>query len=240
VTPGDDIDLAEVGRQMFACVEDLYPLCRSITGDGLRETLDRLGRLVPLERHEVASGTPVFDWTVPDEWNIRDAWIENASGERVVDFRDSNLHVVNYSTPVRTRLPLAQLRTHLHALPEHPDWIPYRTSYYQRNWGFCLSQRRLDSLPEGDYEVCIDSTLAPGHLSYGECHLPGETTDEVLFSTHVCHPSLANDNLAGATVASPPSSPGPSPRSRIATPTGSCSSPARSAPSPGSRTTRPE
>ncbi len=186
---------------MFACVEDLYPLCRSITGEGLRETLDRLGRLVPLERYEVPSGTPVFDWTVPDEWNIRDAWVESPSGERVVDFRDSSLHVVNYSAPVRARLPLAELRKHLHTLPEHPDWIPYRTSYYQRTWGFCLSQHQLDSLQEGDYEVCVDSTLAPGHLSYGECYLPGRTTDEVLISSHVCHPSLANDNLAGATVA---------------------------------------
>ena len=186
---------------MFACIEDLYPLCRSITGDGLLKTLDRLGRLVPLERHEVASGTRVFDWTVPNEWNIRDAWIKDASGQRVVDFRESSLHVVNYSTPVRARMPLAELRPHLHTLPERPDWIPYRTSYYTETWGFCLSQRQLDPLPEGEYEVCIDSTLAPGHLSYGECHLPGRTTDEVLISSHVCHPSLANDNLAGATVA---------------------------------------
>lgn len=195
------LDLGDLGQQMYACVEDLYPLCRSITGDGLRETLRRLGRHLPLTLHEVPTSTPAFDWTVPKEWNIRDAWVKSASGERVVDFRKSNLHVVSYSAPVRARMPLAELKAHLHTLPEHPDWIPYRTSYYQETWGFCLSQRQLEMLSEGEYEVCIDSTLAPGHLSYGECYLSGETTDEVLISSHVCHPSLANDNLAGATVA---------------------------------------
>ncbi len=195
------LDVENLGRQMYACVADLYPLCRSITGDGLRETLRRLGHHLPLTIHEVPTGTPVFDWTVPKEWNIRDAWVKAASGERVVDFRKSNLHVMNYSVPVRTRMPLAELKAHLHALPEHPDWVPYRTSYYRETWGFCLSQRQLEKLPEGEYEVCIDSTLAPGHLSYGEWYLPGETTDEILLSCHVCHPSLANDNLAGATVA---------------------------------------
>jgi aminopeptidase-like protein len=195
------LDLGDLGRQMYACVEDLYPLCRSITGDDLRETLRRLGRDLPLTLHEVPSGTPAFDWTIPKEWNIRDAWVKDASGERVVDFRKSNLHVVSYSAPVRARMPLAELKAHLHTLPERPDCIPYRTSYYQETWGFCLSQRQLETLPVGEYEVCIDSTLAPGHLSYGECYLPGETTDEVLISAHVCHPSLANDNLAGATVA---------------------------------------
>jgi aminopeptidase-like protein len=195
------LDLAELGRQMYACVEDLFPLCRSITGDDLRETLRRLGGHLPLTLHEVPTGTPAFDWTVPKEWNIRDAWVKSPTGERVVDFRKSNLHVVGYSAPVRARMPLARLKPHLHALPEHPEAIPYRTSYYQETWGFCLSQRQLETLPEGDYEVCIDSTLEPGHLSYGECFLPGETADEVLISSHVCHPSLANDNLAGATVA---------------------------------------
>jgi aminopeptidase-like protein len=147
----------------------------------------------------------VLDWTVPDEWNIRDAWIADARGARVVDFRACNLHVVNYSVPVRARMTLAELRPHLHALPDHPDWIPYRTSYYAPAWGFCLTQRQLDALPDGDYEVCIDSTLAPGHLSYGELVLPGEAPDEaaneVLLSTHVCHPSLCNDNLSGIAVA---------------------------------------
>jgi aminopeptidase-like protein len=195
------IDLGDLGREMYACVEDLYPLCRSITGDGLRETLRRLGRHVPLTIHEVPTGTPVLDWTIPKEWNIRDAWVKDESGNRVLDFRESNLHVVGYSVPVRTRLPLADLKAHLHALPEQPDAVPYRTSYYQEAWGFCVSQRQLDLLPPGEYEVCIDSSLEPGHLSYGECYLPGETADEVLISSHVCHPSLANDNLAGVTVA---------------------------------------
>jgi aminopeptidase-like protein len=195
------LDLDDLGRRMYACVEDLYPLCRSITGDGLRETLRRLGHHVPLTIHEVPTGTPVFDWTVPCEWNIRDAWVKRVSGERVVDFRKSNLHVVGYSTPVRARMPLAELKDHLHTLPEHPDWLPYRTSYYRETWGFCVSQRELETWRDAEYEVCIDSTLAPGHLSYGEGLVPGASMDEVLVSCHVCHPSLANDNLAGAVVA---------------------------------------
>lgn len=194
---------AEAGARMYALVEELYPICRSITGDGVRDTLARIERALPapLHRTEVPSGTAVLDWTVPPEWNIRDAWIADASGARVVDFRASNLHVVNYSVPVRARMSLAELRPHLHALPDHPDWIPYRTSYYAESWGFCLRQRQLDALPDGDYEVCIDSTLAPGHLSYGELVLPGEAPEEVLVSTHVCHPSLCNDNLSGISVA---------------------------------------
>jgi len=197
----------DAGARMYALVEELYPICRSITGDGVRDTLARIERALPapMIRTEVPSGTPVLDWTVPDEWNIRDAWIADARGARVVDFRACNLHVVNYSVPVRARMTLAELRPHLHALPDHPDWIPYRTSYYAPAWGFCLTQRQLDALPDGDYEVCIDSTLAPGHLSYGELVLPGEApdgvADEVLLSTHVCHPSLCNDNLSGIAVA---------------------------------------
>ena len=195
---GDD-----AGARMYALVEELYPICRSITGDGVRDTLARIERQLPapMIRTEVASGTTVLDWTVPREWNIRDAWIADASGARVVDFRASNLHVVNYSVPVRARMSLAELRPHLHALPDHPDWIPYRTSYYAETWGFCLRQRQLDALPDGDYEVCIDATLTPGHLSYGELILPGDAPDEVLLSTHVCHPSLCNDNLSAIAVA---------------------------------------
>jgi aminopeptidase-like protein len=198
---------ADAGARMYALVEELYPICRSITGDGVRDTLARIERALPspMIRTEVPSGTPVLDWTVPDEWNIRDAWIADARGARVVDFRACNLHVVNYSVPVRARMTLAELRPHLHTLPDHPDWIPYRTSYYAPAWGFCLTQRQLDALPDGEYEVCIDSTLAPGHLSYGELVLPGEAPDgaasEVLLSTHVCHPSLCNDNLSGIAVA---------------------------------------
>jgi aminopeptidase-like protein len=151
--------------------------------------------------HEVPSGAEVFDWTVPREWNIRDAYIKDAAGARVVDFRRSNLHVVNYSVPVCRRMSLEELRPHLFTLPDRPEWIPYRTSYYTDSWGFCLSQRQLDALPEGEYEVCIDSSLEPGSLTYGEVFLPGESADEVIISCHVCHPSLANDNLSGVAIA---------------------------------------
>ena len=188
-----------VGDRMCEFMRELFPICRSITGDGVRETLAAVGRRLPLELHEVSTGTAVLDWTVPDEWNIRDAYIAR-DGHRIVDFRQSNLHVVNYSEPVNARMPLVELRPHLHTLPDHPDRVPYRTSYYSRSWGFCLSQRQLDALNDGEYEVVIDSTLAPGSLTYGECLLPGEREDEVLLTTHVCHPSLANDNLSGVAV----------------------------------------
>jgi aminopeptidase-like protein len=191
-----------VGEELFELVAELYPICRSITGDGVRRTLEIVGREIDLEVHEVPSGTEVFDWTVPREWNIRDAWVANAAGERVIDFHASNLHVMSYSVPVRATMPLAELRRHLFTLPEHPDWVPYRTSYYKESWGFCASQRLLDSLPDGDYEVCVDATLADGHLTYGEHVVPGETDEEVLVTCHVCHPSLANDNLSGIAVAS--------------------------------------
>jgi len=188
---------------MYGLVRDLYPICRSITGDGVRATLARIERDLPapLVRSEVPTGTQVLDWTVPNEWNIRDAYIAHPDGTRVVDFRASNLHVVNYSVPVRARMSLAELRPHLFTLPDHPDWIPYRTSYYAETWGFCLGQRALDALPDGDYDVCIDSTLAPGHLSYGELVLPGDEPAEIVISTHVCHPSLCNDNLSSIAVA---------------------------------------
>ena len=175
--------------------------CRSITGAGLRDTLDRIGKILPLQLSEVPTGTQAFDWTVPNEWNIRDAWVADARGERVIDFRASNLHVVNYSQPVRRRLSLDELRPHLHTLPDHPTWVPYRTSYYAETWGFCLSQDALDRLPDGEYEAVIDSTLEAGSLTYGECVLPGTSAEEILVSSHVCHPSLANDNLSGVVVA---------------------------------------
>jgi aminopeptidase-like protein len=192
---------AMAGEEMYRLIEELYPICRSITGDGLRATLRRIQKEIPIAIREVASGTQVFDWTVPREWNIRDGYVKNSAGERVIDFRRSNLHVVNYSVPIRARMPLSELREHLHTLPDRPDWIPYRTSYYKESWGFCLSQRQLDSLPDGEYEVVIDSTLEDGHLSYGEYLLPGETQDEILISCHSCHPSLCNDNLSGMAMA---------------------------------------
>jgi aminopeptidase-like protein len=194
-------DLGAVGEAMYELMTELYPACRSITGEGLRWTLDALGRHVALEVHEVPSGTQVFDWTVPREWNITDAYVETRTGERVIDFRRSNLHVVNYSVPVDRWMTLAELRPHLHTLPEHPDWVPYRTSYYAENWGFCLSQRQLDGLAEGNYHVVIDSSLTDGRLSYGECLLPGVSAEEVLISSHACHPSLCNDNLSGVVLA---------------------------------------
>ncbi len=200
-TPGAGADDAALGQQLYDFVTDLYPLCRSITGDGLRETLHRVARVAPITLHEVPSGTQVFDWTVPREWNVRDAYVKDARGERVIDFRRSNLHVVNYSVPFRGRLSLAELRPHLFTLPDRPDWIPYRTSYYKDSWGFCLSQRALDALPDGEYEVCIDTTLEPGALTYGECLLVGESADEILVTCHACHPSLANDNLSGVAIA---------------------------------------
>jgi aminopeptidase-like protein len=185
---------------MYSLVRRLYPICRSITGNGVRQTLSILREQISLEIHEVASGTQVFDWTVPKEWNIRDAYIKNSRGERVVDFQQSSLHVVNYSIPVRAKLRLAELRPHLHSLPEQPEWIPYRTSYYNESWGFCLAHKVLATLPDDEYEVCIDSTLQPGSLTYGEYLVPGSTDDEVLIYTHTCHPSLANDNLSGIAV----------------------------------------
>jgi aminopeptidase-like protein len=196
----DDTEVADVGRRAYELCAELYPICRSITGDGVRDTLARVGAEVPLDVHEVPSGTPVLDWVVPPEWNIRDAWIADAEGTRVVDFRESNLHVVSYSEPVRQHLTLEQLRPHLHSLPDRPGLVPYRTSYYSRDWGFCLRDDVLETLPDATYEVVIDSTLEPGALTYGECVLEGDTSDEVLVTAHDCHPSLCNDNLSGITL----------------------------------------
>jgi len=195
------VDVDRFGREMHSFISDLFPICRSITGDGIRETLRRIGNRISIDIHEIPTGTDVLDWTVPKEWNIRDAFIKNGRGERVVDFKQSNLHVVNYSIPFQGRLSLVDLRPHLFTLPDHPDWIPYRTSYYKEDWGFCLSQRQLESLLEEEYDVCIDSSLHDGHLIYGECYQAGELSDEVLFSCHICHPSLCNDNLSGVALA---------------------------------------
>ena len=189
------------GADMLALITRLYPICRSITGDGVRQTLSILGERIPLAIHEVPSGTPVFDWTVPPEWNARGAWVKGPDGSKVIDFADHHLHLMSYSTPVHARMSLAELRPHLHAEAAHPDWIPYRTSYYAGNWGFCLPWNRLQALAEGEYEVFVDTTLAPGSLTYGECLVEGTSAEEVLISTHVCHPSLANDNLSGIAVA---------------------------------------
>jgi len=197
----DHKTLAETGEELHGFATELYPICRSITGDGIRRTLALIQNRIALETSEVPTGTAAFDWTIPKEWNIRDAYIKDAAGKRVVDFLQCNLHVMNYSVPVHKTMTLAELKPHLFTLLENPDWVPYRTSYYQENWGFCLSHNQMLALEDGDYEVCIDSTLEDGHLTYGECYLPGRSTDEVLISCHSCHPALANDNLSGITVA---------------------------------------
>jgi aminopeptidase-like protein len=197
----DRNDVAEIGHELHAFAAELYPICRSITGGGIRQTLAMIQSRIPLEISEVLTGTPVFDWTIPKEWNIRDAYIKAPNGERVVDFQKCNLHVVSYSTPVHSKMRLSELKPHLFTLPERPDWVPYRTSYYKEDWGFCLSQNQMAALEDGEYEVCIDSTLEEGHLTYGECYVPGQSSEEVLISCHACHPSLANENLSGLTIA---------------------------------------
>ena len=197
----DTLDRDAAGRSMMDLAAELYPIPRSLTGDGVRATLERIGRRIPLETHELPTGTPVLDWTVPKEWNPREAWIRGPSGRRVVDFADHSLHLVGYSVPVQCRLSLSDLRPRLHSLPEQPDLIPYRTSYYEETWGFCLPHRLLESLPDGEYEVFIDASLEDGSMTWGECLLPGATEDEVVVSSHVCHPQLANDNLSGIAVA---------------------------------------
>lgn len=195
------LDRERVGRELHALIARLYPIGRSLTGDGVRRTLAILGESIDIEVHEVPSGTRVFDWTVPREWNIRDAYVANAAGERVIDSRASNLHVVGYSVPVHRRMTLDELRPHLHSLPDQPDRIPYRTAYWNEDWGFCLTHRQRLALEPGDYEVRIDATLEDGAMTYGEAVVPGATEDEILVHAHVCHPSLCNDNLSGIAVA---------------------------------------
>jgi aminopeptidase-like protein len=189
------------GAAMMGMIEELYPICRSITGDGMRRSLAILAQRVPLQLHEVPSGTPVLDWTVPKEWNVRSAYIATRDGRRIVDFAACNLHIVQYSRPIDRIVQAEELQKHLYSLPETPDWIPYRTAYYADTWGFCLTQRQRDSLAELEYRVVIDATLADGHLTYGQLVLHGASDEEVLLSCHSCHPSLANDNLSGMAVA---------------------------------------
>ncbi|ESY97807.1 DUF4910 domain-containing protein [Mesorhizobium sp. LNHC209A00] len=186
-----------VGHEIYALAERLFPICRSITGNGVRATLDVLSQHIELQRHEVPTGTQLFDWTVPKEWNIRSATITGPDGQTVLDFADSNLHVVNYSLPFKGILPLAELRPHIHTLPEQPQLIPYRTSYYAPTWGFCAAHVRVADLPDGFYRVEIDAELEDGTLTYGEYLHRGQTEREFLLSAHICHPSLANDNCSG-------------------------------------------
>lgn len=195
------MDSQSLGQEIYQLIEILYPICRSITGNGFRQSMQILKEHIPLELHEVPSGTKVFDWTVPKEWNIRDAYVKNTKGERIIDFQKSNLHILNYSIPFQGKVKLAELKEHLFSIPEYEDWIPYRTSYYKENWGFCVTQKTLESLCDEEYDVFIDSSLEDGHLTYGEYLIKGELDDQFLISCHSCHPSLCNDNLSGMSVA---------------------------------------
>ncbi len=192
---------ALTGEQLHALAARLFPIPRSITGDGVRKSLAILGERIPLEAREIPSGTPVFDWTVPREWRLREAHITAPDGRRIADAAAHNLQLLGYSAPFRGRVPLAELRPHLYTLLAQPDLIPYRTSYYKEQWGFCLPHRLVEALPDGEYDVVVDTELFDGGLTIGELALPGESAEEVLFSTHSCHPSLANDNLSGMVVA---------------------------------------
>jgi aminopeptidase-like protein len=198
---GVDYLWSEPDEAMHAMVRDLFPLCRSITGPGLRETIHRIGRAIPLVIHEVPSGTPVLDWNVPDEWTIRAARIETLDGRVLIDFASNNLHVVSYSRPVDAIVTRSELAEHIHTLPDQPDLIPYRTGYFANTWGFCLPHCLWETMSDPEYRIIVDSTIAPGSLTYGELLVPGQSQDEVLISVHCCHPSLANDNLSGIAVA---------------------------------------
>jgi aminopeptidase-like protein len=191
----------EIGDKIYELTKKLYPICRSITGDGVRKTLDVLSEYVNIEKHEVSSGEKVYDWIVPEEWNLNDAYVENSQGERVIDFAKHSLHVMSYSIPIDDNLTLAELESHLYSLPEQPNLIPYRTSYYNHDWAFCLSHNDRTLLKNDTYKVKIDSSIKKGSLTYGEVFIPGRSNEEILISTHICHPSLANDNLSGIGVA---------------------------------------
>lgn len=193
--------MSDAGRNMYELAGRLFPICRSITGNGFRQSLEMIREIVPeMQVCEIPSGTQVFDWTVPKEWNIRGGWIKNLQGETIIDFKDCNLHVMGYSIPVHQTISREELLAHVYTQPEQPEWIPYVTSYYKERWGFCMSERQKQSLTDAEYEVCIDSTLEDGHLTYGEVVLPGETDDEIFFSTYLCHPSMANNELSGPCV----------------------------------------
>ena len=186
---------------MYGLMSELFPICRSITGNGVRDTLKIISKHVPLEIHEVATGTRVFDWTIPKEWNIHDAYIIDPTGKKIIDFKNSNLHVVSYSTPIHKKIPLSELKPHIHTLPDMPDVIPYLTSYYHEDWGFCMSHKDFENLQDGEYEIRIDSTLENGSLTYGEFFKKGESEDEFLITCYICHPSMCNDNLSGTVLA---------------------------------------
>ena len=200
--PEPDYPYSELNKAHYIELFDdllntLFPICRSITGKGIRDSFEILNKYIPLNISSVPSGTEVFDWTIPDEWNIEDAYIKNSKGERVIDFKQSNLHVISYSEPTHKKMSLEELKPFLHTIPDLPDAIPYITSYYERAWGFCLTQKQFDRLGEDTYEVVIDSELKPGVLNYGDLVLKGHSDKEVMFSSYLCHPSMANNELSG-------------------------------------------
>jgi len=193
-------DVQDSGNDMYDLVKELFPICRSITGDGVRQTLEIIRKQIPLKIHEIPSGTKVFDWIIPKEWNINDAYVKNSKNEKIIDFKKSNLHVLNYSVPINKKISLDELKKHIFTLPESPKLIPYRTSYYKENWGFCITYDQFESLTDDEYEVVISSKLNDGHLTFGELLLRGESEKEILFSCYVCHPSMCNDNLSGVSL----------------------------------------
>jgi aminopeptidase-like protein len=187
----------DIGKEMYRLIEHLFPICRSISGNGVRETLQIIQNHIPITIHEISTGTKVFDWVVPKEWNVVDAYIMDETGNKIIDFKENNLHLIGYSTPINRTLTLSQLQEHLYSLPEQPEAIPYVTSYYKERWGFCISQKQRDNLKEGNYKVFIDSELKDGSLTYGELIIPGRSKKEIFISTYVCHPSMANNELSG-------------------------------------------
>lgn len=193
-------DISSMGTEMYNLIDELFPICRSITGDGVRETLKIVQKHIPIKINEVSSGTQVYDWVIPKEWNIRDAFVKDSSGNKIIDFKKSNLHILQYSVPIHKKMSFDELKNHLYTLEEYPNYIPYKTSYYQENWGFCISHKQFQTLDDDEYEVFIDSTLENGSLTYGELFFKGEIEDEILFSTYICHPSMCNDNLSGVSL----------------------------------------
>ena len=191
------VEIKKIQEDMFNLISELYPICRSITGNGVRQSLDIIKKHIEIEKKEVATGTQVFDWNIPKEWNISNAYIIDPNGKKIIDFKKSNLHVMSYSTPIKKKIELKELKKHIHTIPTQPNIIPYITSYYNENWGFCMSQNQFNELESGEYEICIDSTLKNGSLTYGEYLIKGEIQDEFLLSCYICHPSLCNDNLSG-------------------------------------------
>jgi len=189
-----------IGSEMYSLIEKLFPICTSITGNGVRKSLSIIKEIIPIDIFEIPTGTKVFDWQIPKEWNIKDAWIKDPSGNKIVDFKKSNLHIVNYSIPIHEKIDLNKLKKYLHHIEEYPDWIPYKTSYYNETWGFCISHKQFESLKDGEYEIFIDSKLENGSLTYGEFFVKGEKEDEILITCYVCHPSMCNDNLSGVSL----------------------------------------